>query len=228
MSSSNHRAITPAKGNAQLEPARSFPVPPWMQAMREAAERKLTGDVMERIIDAQIRKAEQGDQRAARFVLDYLGGAMALKGATFNQHNHYYASGQEAGDQTSDAGGPQIVKRRGRPAKTHLNGDRQAENRSAGHDSAARELALRLVEHLSSTPTEDAALMLELECTPEELDAAVEWLIDEQALIVVRTSISHEGQKQPATALGSGQMPRVRKLLELASAGPSAGGSGGR
>ena len=64
-------------------------VPEWIQRMRDAAQKHLTPDVVDRIILNQIKRAEGGDAKAIQFVMDYLMGGKALKGATFIQNNNY-------------------------------------------------------------------------------------------------------------------------------------------
>lgn len=64
-------------------------VPAWMQRMRDAAQKLLTPEVIEEIVGDQIRRARSGDQKAIRFVLDYLAGGQSFKGATFIQNNNY-------------------------------------------------------------------------------------------------------------------------------------------
>ena len=63
-------------------------VPPWIQKMRDMAQKHLTEDVVEQIITNQINAAKKGDRNAIRFVFDQLMGGQALKGATFVQNNY--------------------------------------------------------------------------------------------------------------------------------------------
>jgi superfamily II DNA or RNA helicase len=64
-------------------------VPEWIQRMRDAATKHLTSDVVERIVCNQIKRAENGDKDAIKFVFDNLMGGSALKGATFIQNNYH-------------------------------------------------------------------------------------------------------------------------------------------
>lgn len=66
--------------------------PPWMQTLRAAVDAELKDDDLQGIVRAFVDKAKQGDEKAARFVLEYLmGGKLAPQNVTI--HNHYEANG---------------------------------------------------------------------------------------------------------------------------------------
>lgn len=58
-------------------PPRGFR-PAWAQKLHEAIENKVTSEVFERMIDAQIAKAEKGDERAFKFLVE-LGNATSTQ-----------------------------------------------------------------------------------------------------------------------------------------------------
>lgn len=64
-------------------------VPPWVMAMRNAAQKHLTERDVEDIVKGQVDRAKKGDRGAIRFVFDQLMGGAAFKGATFVQNNNY-------------------------------------------------------------------------------------------------------------------------------------------
>jgi hypothetical protein len=64
-------------------------VPPWIQSMRDAIAASVTPDDIKAMVQAQVKKAKDGDERATRFVLEHVLGGMDLKGATFIQKNYY-------------------------------------------------------------------------------------------------------------------------------------------
>lgn len=59
-------------------------------AFQAAVDGKLTKEVWTEILEAQIRKARDGDRGAAKFLLDYAGGVTSMRGATFVQENHHH------------------------------------------------------------------------------------------------------------------------------------------
>ena len=62
--------------------------PPWMQSLRKAVDAELKEGDLQEIVRAFIDKAKSGDDKAARFVLEYLmGGKLAPQNVTI--HNHY-------------------------------------------------------------------------------------------------------------------------------------------
>ena len=64
-------------------------LPPWMQAMRALARSEVQeGDIKE-IVQSQIKRAKDGDQKAIKFVFEQLLGGAELKGATFIQNNYH-------------------------------------------------------------------------------------------------------------------------------------------
>lgn len=61
--------------------------PPWMQALRHAVDQNVTADDLDGIVKAFVEKAKKGDEKAARFVIDYLmGGKLAPQQVTINNH----------------------------------------------------------------------------------------------------------------------------------------------
>lgn len=68
-------------------PKSSDDIPEWIAAMREAALGSLSRDELVSICRAQVQKAVGGDEKAARFVIEYLLGGLGMKGATFVQNN---------------------------------------------------------------------------------------------------------------------------------------------
>lgn len=67
-------------------------LPPWLQAMRDAAQGAIQAEDMAKIVKAQVKKARKGDIQSARFVMDQVVGEQ-FKGATFVQENHYHGVG---------------------------------------------------------------------------------------------------------------------------------------
>lgn len=71
-------------------------LPAGAKAFQAAVDGKLTRDVWEQILNAQIEKAKGGDRGAAKFLLEYAGGVASMRGATFvqenHQHSHYHES----------------------------------------------------------------------------------------------------------------------------------------
>lgn len=65
-------------------------LPAGAKAFQAAVDGKLTKDVWEAILNAQIEKAKSGDRGAAQFLLEYAGGVASLRGATFVQENHHH------------------------------------------------------------------------------------------------------------------------------------------
>lgn len=71
-------------------------LPPWMLALRQAAEEAINTTDVSEIVKKQVELAKGGDQRAAKFVFDQLLGGAALKGATFIQNNYAAPAGEHA------------------------------------------------------------------------------------------------------------------------------------
>lgn len=65
-------------------------LPAGAKAFQAAVDGKLTQDVWEVILNAQIEKAKSGDRGAAKFLLEYAGGVASMRGATFVQETHYH------------------------------------------------------------------------------------------------------------------------------------------
>lgn len=73
----------------QNDDAMTEMVPPWIAAMRRAAQAVVTADDITEIVRAQVAAAKKGDRNAMKFVFEQVLGGAALKGATFAQHNYY-------------------------------------------------------------------------------------------------------------------------------------------
>jgi hypothetical protein len=73
-------------------------------AFQAAVDGKLTKEVWETILQAQIEKAKQGDRGAAKFLLEYAGGVSSMRGATFVQenHEHHHYADSETSPRLSD------------------------------------------------------------------------------------------------------------------------------
>jgi hypothetical protein len=65
-------------------------IPDGAKAFQAAVDGKLTREIWEQILDAQIAKTKEGDRGAARFLLEYAGGVASMRGATFVQENHQH------------------------------------------------------------------------------------------------------------------------------------------
>lgn len=63
-------------------------LPAGAKAFHAAVADKLTKDVWAEILEAQVKKAREGDRGAAKFLLEYAGGVASMRGATFVQENH--------------------------------------------------------------------------------------------------------------------------------------------
>lgn len=85
----NNERLPVARGAALPEN-----LPAGAKAFQAAVDGKLTQEVWEQILNAQIEKAKGGDRGAAKFLLEYAGGVASMRGATFvqehHQHNHYH------------------------------------------------------------------------------------------------------------------------------------------
>ena len=98
MSSSNGRDDVP---DHTVEETRQLPA--WIKQMRAAVRESVSDEDLQAIIQAQVDKAKEGDQKAAKFVLDQLGQLASLKGVKIEQHNHHYHAGGEAGESDGEA-----------------------------------------------------------------------------------------------------------------------------
>ena len=63
-------------------------LPAGAKAFQAAIDGVLTEDIWKEIITAQIKKAQDGDRGAAKFLIEYAGGVSSFRGATFVQENH--------------------------------------------------------------------------------------------------------------------------------------------
>lgn len=91
--------MTTANNNRQLATKQQLlpeNLPAGAQAFQAAADGKLTKEIWEQILQAQIEKATQGDRGAAKFLIEYAGGVASLRGATFVQENHSHTHYHEA------------------------------------------------------------------------------------------------------------------------------------
>jgi len=83
-------------------------LPAGARAFQAAVDGKLTTDVWNDILEAQIKKAKEGDRSAAKFLLEYAGGVASMRGATFVQQTHHHQHYYEA-----DGDAPATVRRTG-------------------------------------------------------------------------------------------------------------------
>lgn len=72
---------------SSLQKQDQFGLPPWMLALRTAAQQSITAEDITQIVKKQVERAKSGDERAIRFVFDYVLGGSGMKGATFVQNN---------------------------------------------------------------------------------------------------------------------------------------------
>lgn len=72
---------------SSLQNQDQFGLPPWMLALRTAAQDAIKPADITEIVRQQVERAKKGDDKAIRFVFDYALGGSALKGATFVQNN---------------------------------------------------------------------------------------------------------------------------------------------
>lgn len=80
-----------SKSNGEARKLASLP--PWMESLRAAVDAELKGDDLQGIVRAFVDKAKKGDERAARFVIEYLmGGKFAPTEVTI--HNHFGGSAE--------------------------------------------------------------------------------------------------------------------------------------
>lgn len=76
-----------------------------MQALRDAVDAELTEEDMQGIVRAFVDKAKQGDEKAAKFVIEYLmGGKFVPQSLTIN--NHYGNDGPTYPGRTIEVGRP--------------------------------------------------------------------------------------------------------------------------
>lgn len=75
-------------------------LPPWIATMRKAAMDAVGVDDIKEIVQAQVKKAKEGDANAMKFVFEQVLGGAQLKGATFIQN--VYPTGDRP-DEPSDA-----------------------------------------------------------------------------------------------------------------------------
>jgi hypothetical protein len=63
-------------------------LPPWMAKMRSAAQRAISEADVEAMVQAQVKKAKEGDDKALSFIFNQVLGGSQIKGATFIQNNY--------------------------------------------------------------------------------------------------------------------------------------------
>jgi hypothetical protein len=63
-------------------------MPAWMQQMRQAAVNAVKAEDITAIVEAQVKKAKEGDRDARNFIFDQVLGGAGMKGATFVQNNY--------------------------------------------------------------------------------------------------------------------------------------------
>lgn len=64
-----------------------FELPPWMIALRNAAQNAVKPSDISEIMKKQVELAKKGNTQAVKFVFEQLLGGSAIKGATFIQNN---------------------------------------------------------------------------------------------------------------------------------------------
>lgn len=74
------------------EAAPELQLPPWMLAIQTALRDSMQPKHLKAIMDAQIQKALDGDEKAARFCFDQATKIASVKGLTIVQNNFYGAS----------------------------------------------------------------------------------------------------------------------------------------
>jgi hypothetical protein len=72
--------------NGELAPRMDAALPPWMAALRAAAQKYIQPADIEEIVRNQVTAAKGGDKAAMKFVFEQVLGGAALKGATFVQN----------------------------------------------------------------------------------------------------------------------------------------------
>ena len=211
-------ALARAQQQGLADASNPFALPKGARAFQEAVDGKLTPGIWSEILQAQIEKAKGGDRGAAQFLIEYAGGVQSFRGATFVQENHHHYHGTPA---EAEAPEGEVVRRRpGRPRKE------SPASAAADSPERAKELGLSLLEILSpSTPSFLADLTGEdeLDCTPQELEAAVIWLAD-QGIAIDEIKAEQDGLRRPALQLVPGQSQQIRKILNkhAAAAGRAA------
>src|SRR5690349_8466779 len=77
-------------------------LPPWVAKMREAAMNSITEADIKEIVQAQVKRAKEGNAAALKFVFEQVLGGAQLQGATFVQNN-YAAEAAARPDKPTDA-----------------------------------------------------------------------------------------------------------------------------
>lgn len=77
-------------------------LPPWLAAMRKAAQGAISEEDVAAIVKGQVDKAKAGDQAAIKFLFDQILGGGQFKGATFVQ-NVTYTDGLGPPEQPTEA-----------------------------------------------------------------------------------------------------------------------------
>jgi hypothetical protein len=121
-------------GNGRARPlalAETMELPAWMQSIRDAVSQSIKPEDLKAIMGKQIEKAKQGDERAAKFVMDQARNFSEMRGMTLVQNNNYY----------NVAAGAVAPPDAPAPAGTSVKVDRMARRLEAGlplHDSRDR------------------------------------------------------------------------------------------
>lgn len=134
MSEENEQSVVPVQK-----------LPKGAQAFQRAVDESITPDIWKEILSAQVKKAKEGNEKAARFLIEYAGGVASFRGATFVQqthhHQHYHG---ETGPSLTDR---QEVARPAKPQK-RLQGDdvpdRTPDEYESARERAARQVASRV------------------------------------------------------------------------------------
>lgn len=64
-------------------------LPPWMAAMRAAAQNAITADDVREIVVEQVKRAKRGNRDALKFVFEHVIGTKAYGPLTLVQNNNY-------------------------------------------------------------------------------------------------------------------------------------------
>ncbi len=208
----------------QATPTLPANLPAGARAFQEAVDGKLTPAIWGKILEAQIKKAENGDRGAAQFLIEYAGGVQSFRGATFvNEVHHHHYQAELSEDEAAPA--PKPRGRGGDRRSTgsrHPGGDELGALPLAERKERARPLALRLIQELSpAVANSETDLTSDLAATPEDLADAIDWLRD-QGVVILDKRVEYEGLKEPGWQLGPGQSPRIKKLLAAPTPTPTA------
>lgn len=168
---------TNVEANGELVPRRSYqsmtldaarqltPAPPgigaWAEKLREAAYNAVKETDVEELMQVYLKKAKEGDQKAAKFVLDFLtGGAPKVQLQTVIVHKKTRSSQRQA---RADRAAPNPGEAPARPPAAEPGGP------------SVRVLRRLACHFLSANgPSPGPALTAHLELNPDELETVME------------------------------------------------------